>query len=144
MKIQKRGFTLLELIVVIAIIGILAAVVLALTSGVRDRAADAGVKADLTTLYKQVNLLYNLNNKDYGAIITDTACTSPDTDARVLDAINAAKSSGGGTAFCASSPTAWVVAVNLRSDPGKYWCVDSTGQSKGLDGVPTAPVSCGN
>jgi prepilin-type N-terminal cleavage/methylation domain-containing protein len=53
------GFTLIELLVVVSIIGVLSALLLANFVGVRQRAADAARKNNLTQLKKALRLYYN-------------------------------------------------------------------------------------
>lgn len=47
MKISEKGFSLVELLVVVAIIGVLSTVVFASTGGIRAKARDARRKSDL-------------------------------------------------------------------------------------------------
>ena len=50
---NKKGFTIVELVVVIAVIAILAAVLIPTFSGVTGKAKDAALKSDLRTAYAQ-------------------------------------------------------------------------------------------
>lgn len=49
---NKRGFTIVELLIVIVIIGILAAIVIAAFNGIRARAVESSMKADLAASAK--------------------------------------------------------------------------------------------
>ena len=59
LKTTKNGFSLIELLVVISIIGVLAGVLLMNFVGVRERAADTRKKNDLVQLKKALRLYYN-------------------------------------------------------------------------------------
>lgn len=51
---KKQGFTIVELLVVIVVIAILAAVSIAAYTGIQNRANDSAVQSDLNQLYKQI------------------------------------------------------------------------------------------
>ena len=139
MKNFKKGFTLIELLVVAAIIGILASVVLASLNTARAKGADAAIKANLDGMRAQAEIVYD-KNSGYGTAATATPGTcgsagaittgSLFADATIAAAATAATTASGGTSYCSSTTTAWAASVQLKADTSKYWCVDSTGQSK--------------
>lgn len=55
-KLNKKGFTLIELIVVIAILAILAAILIPAVTGYITKANDARDKANCRALYSQLSL----------------------------------------------------------------------------------------
>lgn len=53
---NKSGFTIVELLIVVVVIAILAAITLVSFNGITNRANDAAVKSDLSTLKKRIDL----------------------------------------------------------------------------------------
>ncbi len=66
----ERGFTIVELLIVIVVIGILAAMVIVAYSGVTGRANDEAVKSNLEGYAKQL-ALYEAANGAYPATVND-------------------------------------------------------------------------
>jgi len=64
---KEKGFSLIELLVVVSLIGILATLVLANLNAARQRGRDAQRKSDLRNLQTALRLYYN----DYGKYPTD-------------------------------------------------------------------------
>ncbi|MDB5187116.1 MAG: hypothetical protein JWM07_588 [Candidatus Saccharibacteria bacterium] len=58
---QQTGFTIVELLIVIVVIGILAAITIVAFNGVQQRARDTQRKSDLTQIAKSLHL-YNADN----------------------------------------------------------------------------------
>ena len=61
---KQRGFTIVELLIVIVVIGILAAITIVAYNGLQDRANDTAVKNDLSTIAKKLEL-YKVINERY-------------------------------------------------------------------------------
>lgn len=62
---HQGGFTLVELLVVVAILGILAAIVLFNVAGVNNQAACAGLKTDGGTIQAAADIYANNNGNKY-------------------------------------------------------------------------------
>ncbi len=74
---KYQAFTLIELLIVIAVIGILVAVILPNLIGMRERARDTVRKNDITQLKKALRLYFD----DFGAYPSDSGgliCCDPD------------------------------------------------------------------
>jgi type II secretion system protein G len=80
-----KGFTILELLVVVAIIGILAAVSMALLSDTRARSRDARRLSDMREIEKALNLYYAENGHFPDEDGTDPAITGSDDVSTALE-----------------------------------------------------------
>jgi type IV pilus assembly protein PilA len=70
MKRQRKGFTLVELAIVIAILGILAVVAIPKYQGMVDEARSAAAKAQLGTVRSAIAIFYAKNKGVFPANIT--------------------------------------------------------------------------
>lgn len=122
---RKKGFTIIELLVVVAIIALLTAVVVIAIDVYRARGSNASIQATLGQTRSEV-ALYRENNDGSYEGLCDPARTG---DFRIHEQyIEARLQSGGGDHLCFSDTNAWVMAVELKGSSGSEfaWCVDST------------------
>ena len=82
MKQNKTGFTIIELLIVIAIIGILAGLVLTNFQGAQAKARDAQRKTRLNSVYGKLEEFYNNNNGYPDGVLSQTVL--PGIDAAAL------------------------------------------------------------
>lgn len=148
-KLSKKlkGFTLIELMVVITIIGILAVIVLPNLTSVRGRGQDTAVKEQMTQ-FRATAALYYDDNYGYttGALASPITAACLPTSAwpsgsvftstdfsRVITGIqaNAAAMPNCYLGVGTTNSQSWAMVSQLRTGTG-FWCVDSEGNSKKL------------
>lgn len=69
--VSEKGFTIVELLIVIVIIGILAAVTVVAFNGVQDRARQSKIDSDLSTIVKAVHAARINNGTNLFSITND-------------------------------------------------------------------------
>ncbi len=74
----KRGFTVIELLIVISIIGILAAIILASMSAARAKGRDARRYRDIEEIHTAIELF--IDNHGYAPDLGDANCRIPGAD----------------------------------------------------------------
>jgi prepilin-type N-terminal cleavage/methylation domain-containing protein len=153
----NKGFSLIEILVVIAIIGVLSAIILASLAASRNKAIDAAIKHQLSDMRPAAELIYT-NTGSY-----DTVC-SPNTNSGQMyfSAFNisdkmfsSAQCVPSGTQYYApdsygnivtipkpTTPSKWRASVKLKGDG--YFCVDYTGAAATVSFPPVDPnnVDC--
>lgn len=67
---RQRGFTIVELLIVIVVIGILAAITIVAYNGVQQRARDVTRTSDISSIQKALEL-YRVDNGVYPSVGTD-------------------------------------------------------------------------
>jgi prepilin-type N-terminal cleavage/methylation domain-containing protein len=144
-KKSTTGFTFVELLVAIAIVGVLSAVVLANVRSAKLSASDKAIVASLQNLQVQAEYYYdNDGAKSYclggsaNCLVGTNICTrNLFANSLIQSAYSAAQDSGwgGSSARCYSKSDAYAIAVSLKSGTGPIadgtaWCVDSTRVSR--------------
>jgi prepilin-type N-terminal cleavage/methylation domain-containing protein len=76
--IQTGGFTIVELLVVIVVIGILAAVTIVSFTGISNKASLASLQTDLSNTSKQLKIFQTING-NYPATVSLDCASTPDT-----------------------------------------------------------------
>lgn len=122
-KTAQKGFTIVELLIVIVVIGILAALVLNTFTGVQKRARDTDRQNDIAQLATQLEVYYNDNGKYPTVANLQDAATSGwiKTNLKGLD-LNATIAPGVTPAANANSV---VATASANKDQYGYQPVDS-------------------
>ena len=121
----SKGFTIIELLVVVAIIAVLTGIVLVNVTSYINKGKDASVQGNLSTVLTNASVFYDTNGSYTGN------CAS----ANVAAALAAADKAFDGNATanevtdCNETASAWAACGQLKVTDS-YFCVDSTGTKK--------------
>jgi prepilin-type N-terminal cleavage/methylation domain-containing protein len=142
---HSKGFTIIELIVVIAIIAVLAAVVISSTISYIRKSQIAGIKAELSVTFTgATDYLYNNGSSSgFCGNATGNNCTCPNNNTGWGKICNALPSSVRPSACCYDSSNSsgncstgqWQVLIGATSFTPTY-CIDSSGFKGSYPGSP--------
>jgi prepilin-type N-terminal cleavage/methylation domain-containing protein len=146
---RRSGFTVLELLIVIAIIGLLASVVLVAVNSSRGAAVDASIKQTLSSLRAQGVLYYDSHNQSYcdpvpcdsgaislgscsvlNSVFWDDSSNMHSINPGIVSASFAYDPIDGNGALCSLEENGERWSVQHELKVGGFWCVDSVGNSK--------------
>ena len=142
---KSNGFTLIEMLVVVAIIGILAGMILIVLGAAREKAKDARIIHEMSQIRNAAAVYYNSQvpiNYNFDSLsceITDHNIKAICDDIADQGGIKPSDGVTPGVDIFTDNAQLYCAAVKLNL--GAYWCVDSAGRSARYDGStsPTEP-----
>lgn len=144
---KQQGFTIIELIVVIAIIAVLAAIVLVNVTQYINKGKNAAIEGNMATLLTNSAVYFDNNPTKFGSdFVADTAMgcgSSYGTGGAIYTAI----SNDGGTLTCFGdySSQNWcgvTPTLAAGSATASYFCIDSTGYKGAMHNCSSYNYTC--
>lgn len=125
-KFKSKGFTIIELFIVISLICIIAAIVSVNLTNARNRDKDSLIKSNMRSLISKAEL-YFARNGNYLKLCLDQDFMF------VKEAVNS-QVDNKDSFFCNidGKTNVWAICSYLPFAK-KYWCIDSTGADKSQD-----------
>ena len=122
---STRGFTIVELLIVIVVIGILAAIIIVAYNGIQNRTYDTAIQSDLSNLAKKMEL-YNANYGTYPADIAlipglDSGIYKLSLSKQAYDTTNVALNAF----YCSVSPNASYALLATSKSGKRFYLTNS-------------------
>jgi len=144
-EMRSGGFSLIELLIVITIIGILSTIILSSISNSRARAYDSKIKQQLSSFRTAAEVYFtNQIPNSYGP-------AAPGCSMGIFNDFDAVNGSPGlyiapgnlpdfSIPVCQSTESAYAIKAPLYSG-NEYWCIDNRGASRLISGVIGGPTT---
>jgi len=133
---KESGFTLIELMIVIAIIGMLAAIVAVAVGKARNAAKDAKIKSDIAQSAIEAELI-RADTDSYADLCNSTNDGLSNSATYSLDVLSTDLTKQGAHVNCRADASHYCISAQLNN--GNYFCRDSSGRA--ADNLPNEP--CG-
>lgn len=147
---KQKGFTLVELLVVVAIIGMLAAIVLVSLGPARQRARDARRQADIRQVSTALELCYDdttcAGGQRYPTAAADVLGTALGTRLDKYITIPTDPTSTQSYRWLDNTPTGseYCIYASLEAPASSYFCASERGTATITStGAPTLSSCCG-
>lgn len=129
---KQKGFTIIELIVVIAIIAVLAAIVLVNVTQYITKGRDSAIKGNLSTLSTDAAVVYDAASS-YNSSAENSACASTAANL-IYNTINSYGLNMATTGYysCQNNSTSFCACAVMASNVSNAFCVDSAGRKLSL------------
>lgn len=128
------GFTIVELLVVIVVIGVLAAITIVSYTGISQKAIASSLQSDLATASTQLKM-FQVENSAYPNSITD--CPTPSAGNLCLKATPGNNYSS----YSANNTTSPQTFILLASNGGQIYKINNSSTPIALEPAPLSPVA---
>jgi prepilin-type N-terminal cleavage/methylation domain-containing protein len=130
-KSKQTGFTIVELLIVIVVIGILAALVITTFSGIQQKGRDTKRQTDVKALHSQLEAFFAQNGGGYPVPVDVNTSSWRATNMKGLDENALCDPSAASQTNCtlAATPAAKVYAYQVWDEDGTTACTATTGQT---------------
>ena len=130
-KTRQAGFTIVELLIVIVVIGILAALVIVTFSGIQQKARNTERQTDIKAIHGHLESFYAQNGSGYPILADVNTASWRDTNFKGLDEAALCDPSATESTGCAlvAAPAAGAYAYQTWATDGTTACTGTAGNN---------------
>jgi len=144
-RLKSKGFTLIEILIVIAIIGILASIVVVSLRGASERTKNTKIVTDTIQIRRVAELMYLQEDSGYQDLCSaGTLNVASNESLQVLKTDIEYYSGASNVITCYASSRSYCVSVELVGVQPRWFCIDDDGNNAQFSSQPctTADSKC--